>query len=66
MTYFLIGIGDPKRLFRSPSKGIEVAEALSLSPSSVSRIVESGEKILLCRETAFSEKEEWSFLEDED
>ena len=47
-------------------KGIEVAEALSLSPSSVSRIVESGEKILLCRETAFSEKEEWSFLEDED
>ena len=27
-------------------KGIEVAEALSLSPSSVSRIVESGEKIL--------------------
>ncbi len=47
-------------------KGIEVAEALSLSPSSVSRIVESGENILLCRETAFSEKEEWSFLEDED
>jgi len=47
-------------------KGIEVAEALSLSPSSVSRIVESGEKILLCRETAFSEKEERSFLEDED
>ena len=27
-------------------KGIEVAEALSLSPSSVSRIVESGENIL--------------------
>ena len=47
-------------------KGIEVAEALSLSPSSVSRIVERGENILLCRETAFSEKEEWSFLEDED
>ena len=47
-------------------KGIEIAEALSLSPSSVSRIVESGENILLCRETAFSEKEEWSFLEDED
>jgi REP-associated tyrosine transposase len=47
-------------------KGIEVAKALSLSPSSVSRIVESGKNILLCRETTFSEKEEWSFLEDED
>jgi len=30
-------------------KGIEVAEALSLSPSSVSRIVESGEKFLTIR-----------------
>ncbi len=30
-------------------KGIAVAEALSLSPSSVSRIVERGENILLCR-----------------
>ena len=30
-------------------KGTEVAKALSLSPSSVSRIVECGENILLCR-----------------
>ena len=46
-------------------KGIEVAEALSLSPSSVSRIVESGENILLCRETTFLPKCK-GFLDDED
>jgi len=46
-------------------KGTEVAEALSLSPSSVSRIVESGENILLCRETISSDNMLSCFLTNE-
>ena len=37
-------------------KGTEVAKALSLSPPSVSRLVENGENILLCRGTTVVDK----------
>lgn len=47
-------------------KGTEVAKALSLSPSSVSRIVECGENILLCRETILGDKIQGYFLNNED
>jgi len=47
-------------------KGIEVAKALSLSPPSVSRIVENGENILLCRETIYGGKIKSYFLDNED
>ena len=46
--------------------GVEVAEVLSLSSPTVSRIVENGEKILLCRETTFVDKIKGGFSEDED
>ncbi len=47
-------------------KGIEVAEAMCMSSPTVSRIMECGKNILLCRETNIPDKIRRSFLSDED